>query len=188
MSLDTTDNAFQALTPEIRAILGVFALYWKLDDSIENLNQVPKLSKMDCRMIIRLDRPCRMGLLAQMMLTVPSSVTAAADSLEMQGFVHRHRDPDDKRAWLLELTKSGWEKRRDMEQQASKMFREASGLNEEEALQFSELAGKIYDTVLRTGVPEGLKNAIDDTHHSAFDNSPRAYARSADRRDPSKTG
>jgi DNA-binding MarR family transcriptional regulator len=157
MSLDETDNAFQTLTPEIRAILGVFALYWKLDDSIEKMNADPKLTKMECRMIIRLERPSRMGLLAQMMLTVPSSVTASADSLEEQGFVQRRRDPEDRRAWLLELTESGWERRREMEQFASEMFRDSSGLNEAETLIFSELAGKIYDNVLRTGVPEGLK-------------------------------
>lgn len=157
MDLDQTDTAFQALTPEIRAILGVFALYWKLDDSVEKLNENPKLGKMECRMIIRLDQPRRMGVLAQMMLTVPSAVTASADSLETQGFVQRRRDPDDKRAWLLELTDSGTEKRREIEGHASQMFREASGLNDAEALQFSELAGKIYDNVVRTGVPEGLK-------------------------------
>ncbi|WP_177627905.1 MarR family winged helix-turn-helix transcriptional regulator [Parasedimentitalea marina] len=157
MSLDQTDNTFLALTPEIRAILGVFALYWKLDDSIEKMNDDPKLTKMECRMIIRLDQPNRMGLLAQMMLTVPSTVTATADSLEEQGYVQRRRDPEDRRAWLLELTQSGWERRREMEQLASEMFLEASGLNKDETLIFSELAGKIYDNVLRTGVPEGLK-------------------------------
>jgi len=157
MRLDETDTAFQALTPEIRAILGVFALYWKLDDSIEKLNNDPKLTKMECRMIIRLDRPSRMGRLAEMMLTVPSSVTASADSLEEQGYVQRRRDPEDRRAWLLELTKNGQARRLEMQRQAGEMFRASSGLNEEETLVFSELAGKIYDNVLRTGVPEGLK-------------------------------
>lgn len=157
MSLDETDTAFQALTPEIRAILGVFALYWKLDDSIEKLNNDPRLTKMECRMIIRLDRPSRMGRLAEMMLTVPSSVTASADSLEKQGYVQRRRDPEDRRAWLLELTKNGQARRLKMQQQAGEMFRASSGLNDEETLMFSELAGKIYDNVLRTGVPEGLK-------------------------------
>lgn len=156
MSLDETDNAFLALTPEIRAILGVFALYWKLDDSIEKMNGDPKLTKMECRMIIRLDRPCRMGVLAQMMLAVPSSVTATADSLEELGYVQRRRDPQDRRAWLLELTDSGRERRREMEQFASEMFHESSGLDDEETAIFSQLAGKIYDNVLRTGVPEGL--------------------------------
>lgn len=152
-----TDDTFKSLAPEVRAIMGVFALYWKLDDSIEKLNDVPKLTKMECRLIIRLDRPSRMGHLAQMMLTVPSSVTASADRLEDEGFIQRRRDPADRRAWLLELTKSGWEKRREMEQHASEIFRMASGLNEDESHQFSELAGKIYDNILRTGIPEGLK-------------------------------
>ncbi|KAE9625992.1 MarR family winged helix-turn-helix transcriptional regulator [Parasedimentitalea maritima] len=157
MSLDETDTAFQALTMEIRAILGVFALYGKLDDSIEKMNDDPKLAKMERRMIIRLDRPRRMGLLAQMMLTVPSAVTASADSLEAKGHLQRRRDPSDKRAWLLELTDSGKDIRREMEQMAGVMFREASGLNEEEIQIFSVLAGKIYDNVIKTGLPEGLK-------------------------------
>ncbi|TLP57674.1 MarR family transcriptional regulator [Parasedimentitalea maritima] len=157
MSLDETDTAFQALTMEIRAILGVFALYGKLDDSIEKMNDDPKLAKMERRMIIRLDRPRRMGLLAQMMLTVPSAVTASADSLEAKGHLQRRRDPSDKRAWLLELTDSGEDIRREMEQMAGVMFREASGLNEEEIQIFSVLAGKIYDNVIKTGLPEGLK-------------------------------
>ncbi|MVO18637.1 MarR family winged helix-turn-helix transcriptional regulator [Parasedimentitalea huanghaiensis] len=157
MSLDETDTAFQALTMEIRAILGVFALYGKLDDSIEKMNDDPKLAKMERRMIIRLDRPRRMGLLAQMMLTVPSAVTASADSLEEKGHLLRRRDPSDKRAWLLELTDSGKDIRREMEQMAGVMFREASGLNEEEIQIFSVLAGKIYDNVIKTGLPEGLK-------------------------------
>lgn len=157
MSLDETDTAFQALTMEIRAILGVFALYGKLDDSIEKMNDDPKLAKMERRMIIRLDRPRRMGLLAQMMLTVPSAVTASADSLEAKGHLQRRRDPSDKRAWLLELTDSGKDIRREMEQMAGVMFREASGLNEEEIQIFSVLAGKIYDNVIKNGLPEGLK-------------------------------
>lgn len=157
MSLDETDTAFQALTMEIRAILGIFALYGKLDDSIEKMNDDPKLAKMERRMIIRLDRPRRMGLLAQMMLTVPSAVTASADSLEAKGHLQRRRDPSDKRAWLLELTDSGKDIRREMEQMAGVMFREASGLNEEEIQIFSVLAGKIYDNVIKTGLPEGLK-------------------------------
>ncbi|NRB15998.1 MAG: MarR family transcriptional regulator [Rhodobacteraceae bacterium] len=157
MNSDETDNAFQTLTPEIRAIMGVFALYWKLDDCIEKMNDDPKLTKMECRMIIWLERPSRMGLLAQMMLAVPSTVTATADSLEAQGYVQRSRDPQDRRAWLLELTETGWKRRHKMEHLASEMFRDSSGLNDEETLIFSELAGKVYDNVLRTGVPEGLK-------------------------------
>ena len=158
MKFDKTDDGFQALIPEIRAILGVFALYGKLDESIEKMNDDPKLAKMERRMIIRLDQPRRMGLLAQMMLTVPSAVTASADGLEEKGHLQRRRDPDDKRAWLLELTESGKEIRHEMEQMAGVMFREASGLNEEEIHVFSELAGKMYDNVIRTGLPGGLKS------------------------------
>jgi len=155
--LDDTDDRLTQMTPEIRAMMGVFALYWKLDESIEKINLEPALSKLECNMIIRLDCPRRMGVLAKMMLTVPSSVTTTADSLEKQGFVIRSRDPEDRRAWLLQLSETGLARRREMEKQAGELFRAASGLNDEETLIFSELAGKIHDNVLRTGAPEGLK-------------------------------
>lgn len=157
MTADITDQHLESLTPEIQAMMGVFALYWKLDEQIEALNFEPKLSKLESRMVIRLDMPRRMGVMAKLMLTAPSAVTAAADSLESRGFLLRRRDPEDRRAWLIELTEAGWERRRDMERRAVEVFHAASGLDPEETKAFSALAGKIFENIIRSGAPEGLK-------------------------------
>jgi DNA-binding MarR family transcriptional regulator len=152
-----TDEEFRKLTPEIQAMMGVFALYWKLNEQIDLINTDPQLSKLESRMMIRLDAPRRMGVMAKLMLTVPSAVTAAADSLEARGFLIRRRDPEDRRAWLIELTEAGWEHRREMERMAVEVFYASSGLTGEETRVFSELSGKIFDNVMRAGAPEGLK-------------------------------
>lgn len=157
MTVLETDEEFGKLTPEIQAMMGVFALYWKLNEQIELINTGPELSKLESRMMIRLDAPRRMGVMAKLMLTVPSAVTAAADSLEEHGYLIRRRDPEDRRAWLIELSEAGWERRREMERMAVEIFHAASGLSGEETKVFSELAGKIFDNVMRTGAPEGLK-------------------------------
>ena len=92
-----TDDTLQ-LSPEIRSLMGVYALYWMLDDAVERMDQAPRIGRLESRILIRLDRPRRMGALAQLLLTGPPSVTAAADRLEEMGLVQRLPDPDDRRA------------------------------------------------------------------------------------------
>lgn len=152
-----SDEDFRNLTPEIQAMMGVFALYWKLNEQFDLINTNPQLTKLESRMVLRLHQPRRMGVMAKLMMTVPSAVTAAADSLEARGFLNRTRDPEDRRAWLVQLTEAGWEHRRQMEQLAGQIFAASSGLTGEETKAFSELAGKIFDNIMRTGAPEGLK-------------------------------
>ncbi len=152
-----TDEEFRKLTPEIQAMMGVFALYWKLNEQIELINIDPQLTKLEARIVIRLDVPRRMGVMAKLMLSAPSAVTAAADSLEAHGYLSRSRDPEDRRAWLIQLTEAGWERRLEMERLAVKIFETSSGLSGEETRIFSELACKIFDNIMSTGSPEGLK-------------------------------
>ena len=156
MALEETDDDLKSLTPEIRAMMGVFALYWKLDEGLHRIVSEPALSDQERHMIIRLDTPRRMGVMARMMLTVPSAITATADNLEKLGYLVRTRDPADRRAWLLELSDAGWDRRREMEQTAGELFRATSGLTPEETRVFAELAGKIHDNVMRNSFPEGL--------------------------------
>lgn len=158
MTAINTDEEFRKLTPEIQAMMGVYALYWKLEEQIDLIDTEPQLSKLESRMMIRLDAPRRMGVMANLMLTVPSAVTAAADSLEARGYLTRSRDPEDRRAWLIRLTEAGWERRREMERLAAEIFAASSGLTAEETKAFSDLAGKIFDTIMSTGTPEGLKS------------------------------
>ena len=143
------------LSPEIQAMMGVYALYWKLEESFDSIET--DLSHQECHMLIKLDVPKRMGVLAADMLTVPSTITATADALELAGHLTRQRDPEDRRAWLLVLTEQGEEARRDLIAKAGELFRHASGLNPEETEAFAQLARKIRDNILKTGIPEGLK-------------------------------
>ena len=108
-------------------------------------------------MLIKLDQPKRMGVLAADMLSVPSTITATADALEAAGYLTRQRDPEDRRAWLLVLSEQGEAARDMLVATAGDLFRRASGLNKDETAEFARLAQKIRDNVLKTGIPEGLK-------------------------------
>lgn len=143
------------LSPEIQAIMGVYALYWKLEETFETIET--DLSHPECHMLIKLDRPKRMGVLAADMLSVPSTITATADALEAAGYLRRERDPEDRRAWLLVLSEQGEEARNMLVAEAGELFQRASGLNPEETAEFARLACKIRNNVLKTGIPEGLK-------------------------------
>ncbi|APG47727.1 transcriptional regulator, MarR family [Phaeobacter porticola] len=130
-------------------MMGVFALYWRVDACIEDTVNLPELSRLECHLLARLRTPCRMGELARMLQTVPSSVTTAADRLETQGLITRRRDPQDRRAWLLTLTPEGDAKRDRLVEAMSELFQRISGLDPEEIQQFAALSAKIHDNVLR---------------------------------------
>ncbi|MCI5099738.1 MarR family winged helix-turn-helix transcriptional regulator [Phaeobacter italicus] len=136
--------------PEVTALLGVFALYWKVDACIDDAPEAPELNRMESHLLIGLDEPRRMGELARRMQTVPSTVTAAADSLELLGLIRRERDPRDRRAWQLVLTPAGQVQRAALQNAAAELFREVSGLSEEETQQFAALSAKIHDNILAT--------------------------------------
>ncbi|MDE4175599.1 MarR family transcriptional regulator [Phaeobacter sp. PT47_59] len=138
-------------SPETRALMGVFALYWKMDAVIDQTLLTPQMGRLEGRVLLQLDQPRRMGALAQLLLTGPPSVTAAADRLQNMGLVRRAPDPDDRRALLLQLTEQGWEMRRQLEAGASALFRQVSGLSEGEIKQFAALSMKIHDTITGTG-------------------------------------
>ncbi len=151
---DDISTRLGRLSPEIQAMMGVYALYWKLEESFDCIET--DLSHQECHMLIKLDAPKRMGVLASDMLTVPSTITATADALEQAGHLTRQRDPEDRRAWLLVLTEQGEEARNMLVAVAGELFHSASGLNTEETAEFARLAHKIRDNILKTGIPEGL--------------------------------
>ncbi len=152
---DSISDRLGRLSPEIQAIMGVYALYWKLEETFDTIET--DLSHPECHMLIKLDEPKRMGVLAADMLSVPSTITATADALEQAGYLARQRDPNDRRAWLLVLTEQGESARDMLVSAAGDLFHKASGLNAEETAEFARLACKIRDNVLKTGIPEGLK-------------------------------
>lgn len=51
--------------------------------------------------------PCRMGDLAEHLGVVQSAVTPLVDRLEERGLVARRRSEEDRRVWLVELTRDG---------------------------------------------------------------------------------
>ncbi|CUJ84928.1 MarR family protein [Ruegeria denitrificans] len=142
------------LSPEILSIMGVYALYWKLEEAFDCIET--ELNHPECHMLIKLDQPKRMGVLAADMLSVPSTITATADGLEKAGYLTRERDPEDRRAWLLVLTKQGEEARDMLVSEAGDLFHRASGLDAKETAEFARLAHKIRDNILKSGIPEGL--------------------------------
>ncbi|WP_170478478.1 MarR family winged helix-turn-helix transcriptional regulator [Ruegeria arenilitoris] len=152
---DDISSRLARLSPEIQAMMGVYALYWKLEESFDQIET--DLSHQECHMLIKLDEPKRMGVLASDMLTVPSTITATADSLEASGHLSRQRDPEDRRAWLLVLTERGKRVRSMLETAAGDVFRRASGLNDMETIEFARMARKIRDNIIEIGIPEGLK-------------------------------
>lgn len=147
----------EGFSPEIQAMMGVHALYWKLEETIDDLATDPELSRNELHLMVKLDRPKRMGVLARDLLAAPSTLTATTDNLEAKGYLKRQRDPKDRRAWLLVLTTLGQDVRQTVVTRAGEMFHQASGLNCEETEEFARLARKIRENILKTGIPEGLK-------------------------------
>ena len=95
------------LPDEFLAIIGVFALFNQIEAELEDINIDPPLTKMERRILVFMDRPKRMGVLAEDTFCIPSAITPVADALEERGFVQRTRDPKDRRALVLELTPEG---------------------------------------------------------------------------------
>ncbi|WP_171120278.1 MULTISPECIES: MarR family winged helix-turn-helix transcriptional regulator [unclassified Ruegeria] len=153
MTLDDSELV-KRLSPEMQAMMGVYALYWKLQESLDLIDVA--VSQQECHMLIKLDQPKRMGILAADMLTVPSTITSTADALEAAGYLTRQRDPEDRRAWLLVLSDKGLEMRQEILAEAGALFNRASGLNDAETAEFARLARKIRENILKTGIPEGM--------------------------------
>ncbi|MEP2716802.1 MarR family transcriptional regulator [Pseudophaeobacter sp.] len=135
-------------TPELQALLGVLALYWRMEEAFGQQDFTGGLGKAECYLLMQLDCPRRMGELAKMLLMVPSSVTSAADRLEQEGLALRERDVDDRRAFQLKLTSKGRSLRDTLEMRAGRAFRDICGLNEDEIQQFALLSGKIQEKIL----------------------------------------
>lgn len=147
----------QGLAPELRALMGVHVLYWKFEECADAEILEPQLTRHERYMLVRLEVPVRMGVLARDMLALPSTVTATADTLEAKGLLTRERDPEDRRAWRLRLTEAGEQARSDLMGRAQQMFRDITGLSPDEVDRIAVLLDKASHNILETGVPEGLK-------------------------------
>ncbi|WP_371170498.1 MarR family winged helix-turn-helix transcriptional regulator [Aliiroseovarius sp. 2305UL8-7] len=135
------------IEPELGALLGVFSLHNYLEtlmDEVDVCNDVPHFER---KIIVWLDHPKRLGALARDMNILPSTMTTHADQLETRGLVTRERDPNDRRAWLLQLTPPGLELRAEMVAKARELFRGTLNLTEAELHSFSKVSQKIHSNI-----------------------------------------
>jgi len=132
------------LPPAVEAIIGVDWLYWCLEEAMDDWHTSlgGLLTRAECKLLVALDRPKRMGLLAQELNILPSSVTALADSACGKGMTLRRRDPQDRRAWLLQVSDDGDAKRMEMLDHAAREFARLTGLNEPEVAALAKLVTK----------------------------------------------
>lgn len=139
------------LPDEFLAIIGVFALFNQIEAELEDINIDPPLSKMERRILVFMDRPKRMGVLAEDTFCIPSAITPVADALEARGLVQRVRDPKDRRALVLELTPEGLEARASLMDGVKLRFREISGMTVDEISQFANLVVKAMPGAVAAG-------------------------------------
>ncbi|MCG7495049.1 MarR family winged helix-turn-helix transcriptional regulator [Thalassobius sp. Cn5-15] len=130
------------LSPEIRALLGVDAIYNRILSAIEEITYDDGLSDAARRLIIRLEAPMRLGDLARASNVLPSTLTALVDLLVAEDLAVRNPDPNDRRACLLSLTEAGHARRAEMAQKASEVFHTVTGFNPKETAVFAELTDK----------------------------------------------
>lgn len=147
----------EGLSPEIRAMKGVYLLYLKIEELVDAEDLEDPLPQNARHMLLLLESPKRMGDLARDMLSQPSTVTALADKLEELGLVARRRDPSDRRAWLLELTEAGRAEHAETVSYAAELFRSVSGLDDDEIKVFATLMTKVRTTIEKSGLPKGPK-------------------------------
>ena len=141
-----------ALSDEVRSLLGVDAIYTQVLAAIEDLALEDALPDPAKRMLIRLEQPIRMGDLARASNLLPSTVTSIVDMLEDEGLAERHRDPSDRRAWLLSLTEKGQATRAELVEKASEILHAVTGFDSEDTEAFARLMDKarknIHETLL----------------------------------------
>lgn len=135
-------------------LLSLALLYWAMHERLEC--PLPELTKQERLMLLKLGAPARMGQLAREMQALPSTVTALADGLESRALVARRRDPDDRRAWLLELTPQGREMRHEMLELLERVWREVTGLAPTELDRLGALLLKTRDNIKANGLPKGF--------------------------------
>lgn len=139
-----------SLPPEVRALLGVYALFTQVEAAVEAIDFGDDLTDQARHLLIRLERPIRMGELARVTRLLPSTVTAQVDLLENAGLVERQKDPSDRRAWILSLTEKGEALRSDLALRASDLFRRITGFNDAETADFAALTDKARRNILDT--------------------------------------
>ncbi|ASM71185.1 MULTISPECIES: MarR family winged helix-turn-helix transcriptional regulator [Roseobacteraceae] len=131
------------MSKEIFLSTSIQSLNTALDTRVQAVEFELNLPRHDLHMLVRLSDPKRMGALADEMRVLPSTLTTIADRLEHSGLIRRTRDPEDRRAWLLDLTDEGRALRTRVMATATEGFRALTGLNDEEIEIFANLMQKV---------------------------------------------
>lgn len=142
----TTQAEFKTdvLEPELRALMGVFSLYTYIDTKLRQQGDDCGGPNLERKVLVKLDRPKRIGTLARDLNALPSTMTTVADQMEERGLVERMRDPEDRRAWLLCLTEKGQEQRRETVDLAHTLLHDTLGLSANEVEDFAQISLKIH--------------------------------------------
>jgi DNA-binding MarR family transcriptional regulator len=110
-------------------------------------------------LVLATEGPLSQGALAEWVRTDRTTMVALIDNLEERGYVRRERNPDDRRAYLLQLTADG---RRALTR-ASGLMRRAEdqlmrSLQEGERTRLIELLGKVAVDIGRP--PSGVADRV----------------------------
>jgi DNA-binding MarR family transcriptional regulator len=133
-----TAHALRRAFDRRAATLGVTRAQWKV---LFRLSRTPGLRQVE---------------LADILDVEPITLSRILDRLEEAGLVERLRDPDDRRAWRLEITTKAQPLIAKLRALAEELMDEAfAGLSEDElALMRSKLA-KIRDNIAAASAPQG---------------------------------
>ncbi|MCK0171488.1 MarR family transcriptional regulator [Aliiroseovarius sp. S1123] len=132
------------LEPELRALIGVFSLYTYIDTNMRQQGDDCGGPNLERKVLVKLDRPKRIGTLARDLDALPSTMTTVADQMEARGLIERMRDPEDRRAWLLCLTEKGHQQRMETVGLAHTLLHETLGLSDDEVEAFAQISLKIH--------------------------------------------
>lgn len=145
---DPSDD--QSLTPEIRALMGVYAIYTQVEGAFQDADHSDGLPDTARHVLVRLERPARMGELARVTKMSPSALTAQIDTLEQAGFVTRERDASDRRAWIIALTPKGETLRAELVRFAGALFHRITGFDDAQTAAFADLVDRVRRNILTT--------------------------------------
>ncbi len=137
-------------------MIAIHLLHESLEAQIEAVDLDHSVPKNDFLMLVHLSEPKRMGALAEDMHVLPSTLTAIADRLEGAGLIRRQRDPDDRRAWLLDMTDKGRALQSRIMGLSTEMFRSITGLTAEEIKIFDHLMQKVRSNIIARGCLQEL--------------------------------
>ncbi|WP_165978888.1 MarR family winged helix-turn-helix transcriptional regulator [Antarcticimicrobium luteum] len=137
-------------------MISIHLLHETLEARIEAADLDQTVPKNDILMLIRLTEPMRMGSLAEEMLVLPSTLTAIADRLEEAGLIRRRRDPEDRRAWLLDVTDKGRALQSHIMALSAEMFRSVTGLSAAEIGALGQMMHKVRRNIIECGYTQEL--------------------------------